>query len=106
MEQAGGLIVDEISQVQAALFHAVSLRMTYARALRYNLNTSAYATVRETFGKTGFVLLSGDHLQLPPVLKRTSLLAPLGLCNSRAQDGSSNLFKHANCLRNGNRHAV
>ena len=89
MEQAGGLIVDEISQVQAALFHAVSLRMTYARALRYNLNTSAYATVRETFGKTGFVLLSGDHLQLPPVLKRTSLLAPLDYATPEHKTGAA-----------------
>eukprot|EP00438_Fugacium_kawagutii_P029642 Skav202685 [mRNA] locus=scaffold1791:746792:748141:- [translate_table: standard] len=89
MGQAGGVIVDEISQVQAPLLHAVSLRMTYARMLRYNLNPNAYATVWETFGKTGFVLLSGDHLQLPPVPQRTSLLAPLEFATPEHKTGAA-----------------
>lgn len=89
MGRAGAVIVDEISQVQAALLRAVCLRMTYTRALLYNLLFSAYAAIWETFGKTGFVLLSGDHLQLPPVPQRTSLLAPLDNATPEHKTGAA-----------------
>ena len=69
--------MDEFGQTQAALFHAAGLRTTYARADRFNLNVAEYAQPRQIYGRMTFLALTGDHLQLPPVPKSSSMLASL-----------------------------
>ena len=80
--QAGALVLDEFSQLQSFLFHAAALRATVCRADCNRLNINDYARPYQTFGKITFLLLCGDHLQLPPVPKSSSLL-------SKPDDGSS-----------------
>mgnify|MGYP001413582745 CR=1 FL=1 len=75
--RAGALFIDEFSQLQATLGHANNLFWTIARLPRYNLKLEDYAKPRETAGRVSKLTLSGDHLQVPPVPKSTSLLAPL-----------------------------
>lgn len=41
--RAGGLVLDEFSQLQSLLFHAAALRTSAARMDRYHLNISDYA---------------------------------------------------------------
>ena len=74
--RAGALFIDEFSQLQVTLSHANNLFWTIARLPRYNLKLEDYAKPRETAGRVSKLTLSGDHLQLPPVPKSTSLLAP------------------------------
>ena len=73
--RAGALFIDEWSQMQSILFHAVSLRATYARMDTYQLQLGDYTKTENLFGKVAVLLLAGDHLQLPPVPKSSSLLA-------------------------------
>ena len=75
--KAGGEALDEFSQIMGALLHAYCLRATYARALIWKLQTSKYADQDELCGKIPVFLMLGDHLQMPPVPKSASLLAPL-----------------------------
>ena len=74
---AGALLIDEFSQLQAQLFHANNLFWTVARQSCYGLALEDYARPRETAGRVTKFVLSGDHLQLPPVPMSSSLLAPL-----------------------------
>ena len=85
--KAGGLILDEFSQLQSVLFHAAALRTSAARMDRHQLNMSDYARPSQLFGKVSFLLLCGDHLQLPPVPKSASLLS--------TPEGGSNEHKAA-----------
>jgi hypothetical protein len=80
--QACALVLDEFSLLQSFLFHGAALRSTVFRADCYRLNINDYARPYQTFGKITFLLLCGDHLQLPPVPKSSSLL-------SKPDDGSS-----------------
>ena len=73
--RAGAVIIDEWSQVPTTLFHAASLRATSIRADQFQLDLARYAQPTQLFGRVSFMLLSGDHLQLPPVPKTSSLLA-------------------------------
>ena len=59
------------------LYHANNLLWTIARQPAYNLKLEHYARPRETAGRISKYHLSGDHLQLPPVPKSTSLLADI-----------------------------
>jgi len=74
---AGVQIIDEYSMLLAVLNHAGALRSTYAREARYKLKREDYAMKHERFGRMAVLLYAGDHLQLPPVPKSASLLAPL-----------------------------
>ena len=73
--KSGTLFIDEYGQLQTALYHANNLLWTIARQATYNLKLENYARPRETAGRISKYILSGDHLQLPPVPKSTSLLA-------------------------------
>lgn len=75
--KSGALFIDEYGQLQTALYHANNLLWTIARQPTYNLKLEQYARPRETAGRISKYLLSGDHLQLPPVPKSTSLLADI-----------------------------
>ena len=75
LDKAGALILDEFSQLQSVLFHAAALRATVCRADQYHLNVSDCARPYQTFGKISFLLLAGDHLQLPPAPTSSSLLS-------------------------------
>jgi len=75
--KCGALFIDEYGQLQTPLYHACNLLWTLAREGRYNLKRENYALPRETAGRTSKLILSGDHLQLPPVPKSQSLLADI-----------------------------
>ena len=77
LADAGVLYIDESSQLQGALNHAASLRTTYAREAKYDLNRNNYSDPRERYGRMAILWYSQDHLQLPPVPETTSMLAPL-----------------------------
>ena len=76
-EPAGALLIDEFSQLQARMLHANNLFWSVARHSKYNLDLQDYALPRETAGRVSKYVLSGDHLQLPPVPASQSLLAPI-----------------------------
>ena len=76
-EDAGVLYIDESSQLQAELNHAASLRTTYIRMAKYSLDPNNYSGPRERYGRIPFLWYSQDHLQLPPVPEKSSMLAPL-----------------------------
>lgn len=73
----GALIIDEVPQGAAPLYHAVSLRSTYGRASAYDLELSDYADASQTFGAMPIVIECGDELQLPPVPASAGLFAEL-----------------------------
>ncbi len=75
--KSGALFIDEYGQLQTALYHASNLLWTIARPTAYKLKLEHYARPRETAGRISKLLLSGDHLQLPPVPKSASLLADI-----------------------------
>ena len=75
--KCGALFIDEYSQLPASLYHANNLLWTLAREAPYGLQREAYARPRETAGRVSKKLLTGDHLQLPPVPKSASLLADI-----------------------------
>ena len=77
LTEAGAWIHDEALQTSASLLRAASLRTTYIRQRKYNLDTARYAVPNEVFGKISLFALCGDHLQLPPVPKSAGLLAPV-----------------------------
>ncbi len=66
-EDAGALHIDEYSQLQGELNHAGSLRTTYAREAKYNLDRNVYYAPKERWGRIAVLGYSGDHLQMPPV---------------------------------------
>ena len=74
---AGAWAHDEALQTAAALWHAACLKTTYARETFYNLDPTRYAMPNEILGRTSCVVLTGDHLQLPPVPKESGFLAPM-----------------------------
>ena len=74
---AGAQLVDEWSQLQASILHAASLRCSYARRDAYDLQLNEYARTDQLFGRCPVLCFFGDHLQMPPIPKSTSLLAPL-----------------------------
>ena len=71
---AGALVVDEFSQMQATLYHAVAVRASY---IRQPTRIADYSRQEDLFGRIACLILEGDHLQLPPVPKSSSLLAPI-----------------------------
>ena len=73
----GGLIIDEVPQGAAALYHAVSLRCTYGRAAAYDLELAEYADRTQVHGAIPIVVECGDELQLPPVPESASLFADM-----------------------------
>ena len=74
---AGAWLMDEFSHTATPLLHAGGLRTTYARQHRYKLNIADYARPQEIYRRVSLLAMVGDHLQLPPVPKSTSLLAPI-----------------------------
>ncbi len=87
--RAGAWLMDEALQTQAQLFHAGALRTTYARASRFNLETAEYARPRQICGRISFLALCGDHLQLPPVPRSSSVLAPLDGTSDERKAGAA-----------------
>ena len=85
---AGAEVFDEWSQIPAALFHAHMFRIMDARRTQYKLRQSDYHTPDNICGRISVLLLAGDHLQLPPVPKTTSLLAPLEGTSQEHQAGA------------------
>ena len=51
------------------MLHANNLFWSVARHSKYNLDLQDYALPCETAGRVSKYVLSGDHLQLPPVPK-------------------------------------
>ena len=69
----------------------------------------SFATMPELkifFGRMSFLLLAGDHLQLPPVPKSSSLLAPLEGTALEHQAGAATFFQSLGCLFHGNSHEI
>lgn len=73
--RAGALMLDEFSQLPAGLLHALVLRAAYARSSVHRLDVNAYCEQSQLFGAVPICIMLGDHLQLPPVPKTTSLLS-------------------------------
>ncbi len=65
--QCGAYIIDEAPQGAAALYHAVALRSSYARASAHKLELAEYADPNQSFGAIPNGIECGDELQLPPV---------------------------------------
>ena len=74
---AGAMLHDECSMLAGALNHAGSLLATYARESKFRLRREDYALPGERYGRIPVLGYFGDHLQLPPVPKANSMLAPL-----------------------------
>ena len=74
---AGALVIDEVPQGAAALYHALALRSTYGRAAAHRLDIAEYAEPATTFGAMPVVVECGDELQLPPVPSTAGLFADL-----------------------------
>ena len=86
---AGAWIHDEALQTGASLWNAAALRTTYAREIHYRLDPTRYAKNNETMGRISFLLLCGDHLQLPPVPKSSGFLAPMENASDEHKAGAS-----------------
>ncbi len=83
-------VIDELGCVSGSRLHADTLRKTYGRSLRYNLQSTAYMKPQETWGRMAAKILCGDFLQLPPVPAEASLMAPTkGQSYEYLQAGSS-----------------
>ena len=93
----GAKIIDEFSQLQGSMNHAAALRATYGRQAKYNLNMYDYAMPKERWGRIALLLYCGDHLQLPPVPKKTSLLAPLEGSSKEHKAGAA-IFANVECV--------
>ena len=87
--KCGALFIDEYSQLPTPLYHACCLLWTLAREGQYHLKRENYAQPRETMGRTSKVIHSGDHLQLPPVPKTTSLLANIDGTSDEQKAGAA-----------------
>ena len=75
----GAYIIDEAPQGAAALYHAVALRSSYARASAHKLELAEYADPNQSFGAIPIGVECGDELQLPPVPASAGLFAdPVG----------------------------
>lgn len=72
--RVGGVAIDEFSQLPAALLHAMALRATYARRPMCSMDLASYAEQPQLFGAMPIVVILGDHLQLPPIPRTSSLL--------------------------------
>ena len=84
---AGAWIHDEALQTGASLWNAAALRTMYARETHYRLDPTRYA--KEMMGRMSFLLLTGDHLQLPPVPKSSGFLAPMENASDEHKAGAS-----------------
>ena len=93
-EEAGALHIDEYSMLQAELNHAASLRTTYAREHRYDLDKNIYFRPSERYGRIAILAFSGDHLQLPPVPATSSVLAPIEGVSDEHKTGAK-IFRDA-----------
>ena len=94
---AGAWLMEEILQTPAPLLNAGALRATYARQHRYKLNIANYARPQEIYGRVSFLTVGGDHLQLPPVPKTTSLLAPIEGASDEQKLGAA-MFRNLDYL--------
>ena len=74
---AGAMLHDESSMLAGTMNHAASLLATYARESKFRLRREDYAMPGERYGRLPLLGYFGDHLQLPPVPKANSMLAPL-----------------------------
>ena len=83
----GAKVIDELSQLNAQLFHADAYITTVARAPTYKLAPERYAQPLDTWGCLPVVCVGGDELQLPPVPMQASLLAPLEDCSDEHKAG-------------------
>ena len=91
---AGAMIHDEHSMLAGAMNHAASLLATYARQAKFRLVREDYALPRERYGRMPLLAYFGDHLQLPPVPKRNSMLAPLEGASQEHRVGAA-IFRQA-----------
>lgn len=73
--QSGAYIIDEAPQGASALYHAVVLRSTYARASAHKLDLAEYADPSQSFAAIPVGIECGDELQLPPVPASAGLFA-------------------------------
>ena len=91
---AGVVIEDEFSMISGTMNHAASLLFTYARETQCRLRRGDYAMRGERYGRVPMLAWAGDHLQLPPVPKKNSLLAPLENTSQEHRVGAS-IFRSA-----------
>ena len=91
---AGAMLHDESSMLAGSMNHAASLVATYAREYKFRLRRENYAMPRERYGGIPVLGFFGDHLQLPPVPKANSMLAPLDGTSQEHRVGTS-IFRQA-----------
>ena len=76
----GAKIFDELSQLNAKLFHADAYCTAYARSQAsevHSVDMTRYAEHDHTWGRLPVVGIGGDELQLPPVPMESGLFAPI-----------------------------
>ena len=88
-EPVGALLID--SQLQPYLLCANTLFWAVARHHTYDLELQDYAAPRAIAGRVCQFVLSGDHLQLPPVPQSESLLASIGGTSDEHKAGAAML---------------
>ena len=91
---AGSCLHDESSMLPGVLNHAASLLATYARESKFRLRRENYAMPRERYGGIPCLGYFGDHLQLPPVTKANSMLAPVERTSQEHRVGTA-IFRQA-----------
>ena len=91
---AGAVVHDESSMLAGILNHAASLLATYARESKFRLRRENYAMPRERYGGVPFFGYFGGHLQLPPIPKANSMLAPLDGTSQEHRVGTA-IFRQA-----------
>ena len=92
--RAGAMLHDEHSMLAGAMNHAASLLATYAREGKFRLRREDYALPRERYGRMAALAYFGVHLQLPPIPKANSMLAPLEGASQEHRVGAA-IFRQA-----------
>ena len=95
----GAKIFDELSQLNAKLFHADAYCTALARSQAselHSIDMTRYAEYDHTWGKLPVVGIGGDELQLPPVPMESGLFAPLEGTSAEHKTGVKilNTFSH------------
>ena len=76
------------------MVRATSLLANYAREAKFRLRREDYALPRERYGLLPLLAYAGDHLQLTPVPKASSMLAPLEGSSQEHRVGAA-IFRRA-----------
>ena len=93
----GALVIDEVAQGAAALYHAVALRSCYGHTAAYGLEVKDYPEPAEVFGAMPVAVGCGDELQLPPIPHSSNMFAEQS-SNYRAHGRTGHIHAKGLCV--------